>query len=322
MPTLSTSQTGKDTSASTLQQQIDSLTAHFGGVNNAPSLEEDEEASFQSFMSTFKQPPVEQDQIDPLLRAMNLDVMNGIPLVGDAASPMPTQEMQPPILETAPAPKPAVGGRPAKLGGNNFKFPPAAKPEPAKKNDKKMTRSNSRSLSKGKTGLKDSKNSTTEIVKTRAILPKEYERPNSTGPSATSTPDLSSYFQLQNTFNQMREGMLTGSTPAAEPTASYSTHYNEQQGYNHLWNEHANGNDILSQSHSAPLHGEFSFNVSDMSSEFAACNANISFEAGIPATSVSAPEDTKTRHRPPQLDFSSFSNNNAFSQQNVTSYEN
>lgn len=318
LPPLPPSSTEKEGEISALQQQIDNLTSHLEGVNSGPVIEEDEEASFQSFMSSFKQPPVEQDQIDPLLRAMNLDVMQGIPLVGDAPSPMHApspltshemnQEMDKP---KSPAP-PGNVGRPAKLGGNGFKFPPAVGKSDAKKNDKKSLRSNSRTMTKCKSSFRDSRGSAGDSAKTPAASPApELERQNSLGHSTATTPDLTSYFRLQDTVNQIRDGLLTGTTPTPNFDTSYSSQTGQAQSYNE-WQ--GDGEEMLSQSLSAPLHGEFSFNVSDMSGDVTALNAGNGFNCSAPSTAISAPEHNKMRHRPPQLDFSSFSNNNAFLQ--------
>lgn len=110
LPPLPSDQGSKDGSNNLLQQQIDSLTAHLDGVT-AHALEDEEEASFQSFMSSFKHPQVEQDQIDPLLRAMNLDQMHGMSMMGEVVPPVvliqPTQNTsvnsdRQPQIEEAP----------------------------------------------------------------------------------------------------------------------------------------------------------------------------------------------------------------------------
>lgn len=318
-----------------LQEQIDSLTAHLGGVN-ANSIEEDEEASFQSFMSSFKQPVVEQDQIDPLLRAMNLDVMQGIPLLNDSVSPLspvPVMEISPaidqlpshvedqavqstPKLDTQATKSKKIS--PGRLGGNTFKFPPAAPQAEPKKTDKKATRSNSRNLSKAKASNKGSKlsNSKQPSRKSTPASDDGPERQQSIVP-IVSTPDLSSYFQLQDTFNQLRNDIINGSSSTFDGTSSCTSQPTQLSQTVSPWQGSSNA--AFQDPVPTRAHTEFSFNVADMSNDehnTNLTNDSVPIQASTPANTGS--DEAKMRPRPPQLDFSSFSNNNAFNQTSYT----
>lgn len=327
------SDTNKDAASAALQQQIDSITAHLGGVT-AQSLEDEEEASFQSFMSSFSYPQVEQDQIDPLLRAMNLDVMQGMPLLGETMPTIIAPDHLPksdsPKLASQTVQKPASKSQktaPSPLGGNTFKFPPApATKSDAKKIDKKNSKSGGRNAGKIKSSSKEPKGTNTQ-ASTKQAQPVDSNGSSHSHSAAPviSTPDLTSYFQLQNTFNQMREGLVSGgNTPAMDNNSTCMTNQAHASASTAAeWQ--ARGPDNISQSLASFAQAEFSFHVSDMSGDDLAANAgNNTFNSSTTTQTTNAPrgiDDGKGRPRPPQLDFSAFSNNNAFSPAEYVSSE-
>lgn len=267
------------------------------------SFDEDEQ-SFQTFMTAFKANPVEPGQIDPLLRAMNLEHMPGVPSVPfDEDLPISNYDSTSSVVESLPS-RALEQNKPN--GQCNTKS--------AGPTSLHLTANLQRDLSHSNDSCTEPAYSDTSVETKLAGEPRQTQSSGNLGDAMDSYQQLSGVFsniwQGSNHSNNSLDNNIGKVDYTALDTYSVGTNGQYSGGV---------GQNALNQTSAEP-YGQFSFNIFDTSSNLQETSFTSDGSQGTSFNAIPSNNnglsvtDEKQRPRPPGLNLASFSNNNAFTQ--------